>query len=284
MKKTVVLSPYINGVSGTLEQEMTSESIRIHIVLNHSARGEDSILRLYALSTSHAAKKPYLAEIFDADARDMTACIRREDIVAVGYSPENIDTYLLTEYTSDKEKPLAGAFLGLEWCAARFLQQKNSLISQEGNCADYEPNPGTPLNRARELLSERQGERVSDERIDALVYEFGAEVSKYSAISFPGNSLYRWYRIDKDIPVGNLSSVTHIVTGSRTRSALRNYGYYIIGILSHDGRHIAVGIPSDRQNCPVPQVSDCSEFLDGYHITGIFLANDGQYFEKYLQN
>ena len=284
MKRTVIISPYVKGVSGTLEHEREGDFIKIHIMLNHPELGSDSILRLYALSTAHAARKPYLAEIFDADAGDMTACIRYEDISAFGYTPEDIDTYLVTEFASGREKPLAGAFLGLEWCAARFLQQNNLKTAGNDAVTDDEPKAGTPLNRAKELLSIRQGGMVSNERIDALIGELVVELREYSAVSLTGNNLYHWYRIDRDIAVGRFSSVAHIVNGSRTRSALRTYGYYIIGILKRDKRHIAVGIPGDRQNCPTPQVADCSEFLGGYHITGIFLANDGQYFEKYLQN
>lgn len=284
MKKTVIISPYVKGVSGTLEQEMTGENIKIHITLNHPAHSSDSILRLYALSTTHAARKPYLAEMFDGDSQELFACIRGEDIAAVGYVPEDIDTYLITQYTAGTEIPLAGIFLGLEWCAARFLQQKEAQMKTKKICADDEPKPATPLNRAKALLSERSGEIVSDEWIDAVAGELEAELGNYSSITLDGDRLYRWYKVDKDIPIGNLSSVTHIVNCGRTRSALRTYGYYIIGLLNRDNRHIAVGIPSDRHNCPTPQVSDCCEFLDGYHITGIFLGNDGQYFEKYLQN
>ncbi len=283
MKKTVVISPYIKGVSGTLEHESDGGCIRIRITLNHPDLGGDSILRLYALSTSHAARMPYLAEIFDADARELCAVINQEDIAAVGYTPENIDTYLVTEYKSGREKPLAGAFLGLEWCAARFLQQNNASAVKGQVYKDDEPKPNTPIHQAKDLLSARRGEVASSDRIDALAAKFAIEVERYPAISLPGNSIYRWYRIDKDTPIGNLSSVAHIVKGHRTRSALHTYGYYIIGILTGDKRHIAVGIPSDRQSSPTPQVSDCSGFLDGYHVTGIFLANDGQYFEKYLQ-
>ena len=96
--------------------------------------------------------------------------------------------------------------------------------------------------------------------------------------------MYRWHRVDKDSPRGNLSSVSHIINGVKARSALRIYGHYILGICTKDIHHIAVGIPSDVHQDPTPQVADCSRFCDGYRITGIFLAKDGQYFEKCLQN
>ena len=283
MKKTVIISPYVKGVSGTLEQEISGDTINIHIVLNHPDYGSDSIIRLYALSTAHAAKMPYLAEIYDGSAGELNACIRREDIAAVGYVPEDIDTYLLTKYTTSGEIPLAGAFLGLEWCAARFLQKSSALCNEEDEQI-REPKPDTPLEQAKELLSSRCTKTISDEMIDAIIGDFTAEVKEHYAVALPDNSIYNWFRIDKDVPIGNLSAVAHILGGGRTRSALRTYGYYIVGIHRSNKRHIAVGIPSDRQNCPTPQVSDCSAFSDGYHITGIFLANDGQYFEKYLQN
>ena len=283
MKKTVVISPYVKGVSGTLDHESDGGCITVHIRLNHSA-GEDSILRLYALSTAHAVKMPYLAEMFDGRSEDMSALIGKDDLNAVGYAMEDIDTYLITEYSPEGEWALAGAFLGLEWCAPRFLQPKYKLPNSTQSVSTDEPLPNAPLSKAKEILDERRNGAFGAEYADAAAERFGAEVSVYPVVTIKGCDMYRWHRIDNAAPIGLLSSVAHIIKGSRTRSIIGTYGYYVAGVCRRDAHHIAVGIPSDIHIDPSPQVSDCSRFCDGYHITGIFFAKDGQYFEKYLQN
>ena len=278
MKKTVVISPYHKDVSGTLEHEPYRGGIRIRIRLNHPAFGCEDILRLYALSTTHAARRPYLAEIFDAQSQELCTEIKDDDISAIGYGLDDIDTYVITVYNKDSETAIAGAFLGLEWCAARFLNTSAATVKSK------EPEPDTPLENAKKLLETRKGGGATQSRIQTIAKSFEATVSGFEQLSITGGDDYSWYRIEGDMQFSAPSAVRHIVSGSATLSAIRAAGHYIAGICKGDNRHIAIGVPACCYNCPVPQVSDCCVFADGYHIAGIFLANDGQYFEKCLQN
>ncbi len=277
MQKTVVITPYQKEVSGTLEHERQFDDIVIRIRLNHPVYQNEDILRLYALSTAHAARRPYLADIFDVQSQLLCARIKPDAVPAIGYALDDIDTYIITVYNQQNETAIAGAFLGLEWCAARFL---NTTATTDCD----EPKPDTPLENAKILLETHKGAGATQSRIQAIVKSFETAVADFEQLSLAGGDSYIWYRINGDTQLSAPSAVRHILSGNAALSAIRVAGHYIAGICKDDNRHIAIGVPACRYNCPVPQVADCCVFADGYHIAGIFLANDGQYFEKCLQN
>ncbi len=273
MRKTVVISPYEKNISGTLTHFVENQTL--HIKLNLSARcGENDILRLYALSTSHAALDPYLAEIYDGNSGSFPeAKIEEKDVLGTGYKIPDFDTFVITRYNEQKEEAIAAAFLGLEWSAAKFLKKDTNANS---------PTPDTPMDRAKEILGKRKG-TLQSQKTDMYANEFRANASKYHTVSLQGADGYSWYKITDAKSITRLSGVAHALSNSNAISALKQSGHYLAGICKSDFHHIAIAIPECRHICPMPQLSDCCEYVDGYHIAGIFLANDGQYFEKCLQ-
>lgn len=273
MQKTVVISPYEKNISGTLTHFV--ENGTMHIKLNISAKcSENDILRLYALSTSHASLEPYLAEIYDGCCGIFPESKTEEkDVLGTGYKIPDFDTFVITRYNEHKEEAIAAAFLGLEWSAAKFLKKDNS---------EQAPQPDTPMDRARQILDKRKSTSPIG-NTDIYANEFRTVSEKYDTVTLKGAEDYKWYKITGTKSISKLSAVAHALSNRNAISALEQSGHYLAGICKNDFHHIAIAIPACRHICPMPQLSDCCEYVDGYHIAGIFLAKDGQYFEKCLQ-
>ncbi len=273
MRKTVVISPYENNASGTLTHCIENGVMRIKLNLNINC-SENHILRLYALATSRAALKPYLAEIYDGCMGSFSeACVEEKDVSGSGYSIYDFDTFVLTRYCDKSETPIGAAFLGFEWNAAKFLKKEDNEKSVL---------PEAPLSRAKDILGKRKGV-AKNGTIDHFAQEFEQNASKYQPTHIQGGDCYNWHKIQGMSVIAELSAVRHALSGGGASNAINAAGHYIAGVCKNDFHHIAIGIPSPQGVCPMPQLADCCEYVGGYHIAGIFLANDGQYFEKYLQ-
>ncbi len=273
MQKTVVISPYEKNISGTLTHFI--ENGTMHIKLNLSAKcSENDILRLYALSTSHAALDPYLAEIYDGYCASFPESKTEEkDVLGTGYKISDFDTFVITRYNEQNEEAIGAAFFGLEWSAAKFLKKDFLPPSPEAD---------TPMERAKEILGRRKP-TCKSQKTDVYATQFSNNCLKYHTVSLNGANGYTWYKIDGAKSITQLSGVAHALSNSNAVLALKQSGHYLAGICKKDFHHIAIAVPSSPNICPMPQLSDCCEYIDGYHIVGIFLANDGQYFEKCLQ-
>ncbi|MBQ7900887.1 MAG: hypothetical protein IJ365_02835 [Clostridia bacterium] len=281
MNKTVVISPYQKDISGTLEHNIINDKLVIRLRLNHPEYNQQDIFRLYAMSTSHAARSPYLAEIFDVSDTEFHAEIDKNIAEGSGYNINDIDTYVVTKFNEREEIPIAGAFMGLEWSAARFLKKQDRHSTQNQS----EPRPDTPVENAKQILKSRKKPgSVSKQQIDMFAQKFADSIKDFEKLEISKGDGYEWYKVtSRDVPCA-LSAVRHVLSNQNAVTAMRSAGHYIAGIAKSDFHHIAIGIPACPHVCPMPQLTDCCDYADGYHIAGIFLANDGQYFEKYLQN
>lgn len=279
MKRTVILSPYKREFSGTAE--LMGNTLRLTV--NHPNNQTGNSLKLYALSTSRAAAYPYIVGIYQTQGTSTDICetISAEDVSACGYRLEDIDTYLLTLNSEGEEEAVAAAFFGLEWNAARFLTRPFNSAQPKEEPIDAD----NTLKKAENLLQNiKRGKKVSAEKIDGYINDFKKNIQKFEKCEDVDSAVFEWYKITSAAPISALSAVHHILCGKFAKSGIQSAGYYIAGIKRTDNRHIAIGIPGCRHICPMPQLSDCCSFEGGYHIAGIYLAEDGQYFEKYLQN
>ena len=140
-----------------------------------------------------------------------------------------------------------------------------------------------PLSRAKEILQSRKAPTKNDES-NIYAAEFKKNAQKHSKVNIDGENNYDWYKIMQNTVISSLSGVRHALSNKYAAMAINDSGHYLAGICKNDYRHIAIAIPSCRNICPMPQLSDCCNYIDGYHIAGIYLGEDGQYFEKHLQN
>ena len=275
MIKTVILSPYCKQASGTIEQTSDANSIKLRLNLDYPHCSENDILRLYALSTAHAAMQPYLVQSFEGNFKSpVESVVYESDIFSLGYKLREIDTYVITKFNKDTETAVAAAFFGLEWSASRFLKNKDDVTDVDSD---------SPLKRAKQILDSRKTANRKAES-DFFAKEFSENLSKHVKTSVNGAQGYHWYRIEQNTSVSTLSSVKHILSGRYALMAINDCGYYLAGINKNDNHHIAIAIAANQNICPMPQLSDCISYVDGFHIAGIYLGDDGQYFEKYLQN
>lgn len=279
MKRTVILSPYKREFSGTAE--LIGNSLRVTV--NHPNNLPGTRLKLYALSTSRAATYPCMVGIYEIQgiSTDISETISSDALSAAGYRIEDIDTYLITTESGSSEEAAAAAFFGLEWNAARFLTRPLGPLKPKEEPIDSD----NTLSNAENILSSlKGGKKVSLEKIDKYINDFKKNIQQFEKCDDVNSSIFEWYKITSPSPVSSLSAVRHILSGKFAASGISSAGYYIAGIKKTDNRHIAIGIPGCRHICPMPQLTDCCSFEGGYHIAGIYLAEDGQYFEKYLQN
>lgn len=273
MRKTVVISPYDKNTSGTLTHCIENGVMRIKLNIN-TLCNNNFVLRLYALATSKAALKPYLADIYDGCTSSMPeTCVSENDVSGSGYSLYDFDTFVITKYCEKNETPAGAAFLGFEWNAAKFLKAETTEKSI---------NPEQPLEKAKNILNVRKTIKNAN-LTEFYAKEFITNASKHEQLFISGADEYRWYKIPQSTVISSLSSVNHAISNTNGVNAINNSGHYIAGVFKKNIFHIAIGISSPQNNCPMPQLSDCCKYCSGYHITGIFLADDGQYFEKYLQ-
>ena len=279
MLRTVILSPYSKDVSGTFEQNTEGNAIYIKFKISCDNMCDNDILRLYALSTSHAAMTPYLAESFSPEGDTFICEIYEKDVLPTGYRLSDVDTYVITKFNNSGETAIAAAFFGLEWSASRFLREKSKSEKEIEETMEKD----MPITRASQLLNSR---KCSPDIPKQKEYnrEFIDNSKKHPEISILGFDNYKWYKIPKDSVISSLSSVRHTLSGKYAVLATNDSGHFVAGINKNDSRHIAIGIPSGKNICPMPQLSDCTSYTGGYHIAGIFLGEDGQYFEKCLQN
>lgn len=284
MKRTIILSPYKNNFSGTAELIPVENSIKVRLTLNHPGPASEGDFRVYALSTSRAAAEPCVLGVFSQSGTsdEFMAELTAERASEAGYRIADIDTCLVTVTDGGREEAVAAAFFGLEWNAARFLNRKSPKV-EPAEAGDVTAD--TTVGNARRLLEDlKSTATVSDKKIEKYIDAFRKEISRFEKCNDLESDGFEWYKITLGNTVTNLSSVRHVLSGGFASAALNAAGYYIAGIRRGDARHIAIGIPGCRHVCPMPQLSDCCSYSCGYHIAGIYLGGDGQYFEKYLQN
>ncbi len=307
---SIIISPYAKGVSGTAERVCTADSVSIRFDMNHPAYADGDMLRLYAMSTSHAAEKPYLIGYYEAKGHSGTVSgeFTAESVADRSFNIGDADTYLVTRYDGENEEPVAAAFFGLEWNAARFLSaapidetgavqrnvkkhensekrlKRENTLKKENNA----PHDDIAVANAKKVLGGmKSGKKISRARINEYISGIKKNLDSYEVIGGDTeleSDGFEWHRITGSSGITNLSAVRHILSGRYAAAAVGKAGYYIAGVKKDDPCHIAIGIPECRHVCPMPQLRDCCVFSGGYHIAGVYLAEDGQYFEKYLQN
>ncbi len=280
MNKTVILSPYDKYISGTMERVFSKDRLMLNCVINHPLYESGQILRLYALSTSHAGEKPYLVGYYESTGKStrIESLVDFSDVFekSVRYS----DTYLVTKYDGKNDEPLAAAFYGLEWNVPRVLKSPPRVFKASVESEEISDDL-TICNAKKTLQSLKDKKSVDKSKVEKYISDFLKSIDAYKSFELIDNNDFYWKKITGPVCALGLSSLRHILSNRLAVSAIEKAGFYVIGIKKDDPCHIAVAISCEDGFCPMPDLSDCCFFDGRFHIVGVHLADDGQYFEKH---
>lgn len=283
MNKTVILSPYDKYISGTMERVFSGDTMVLNCVVNHPCFEDGQILRLYALSTSYATETPFLAGYYEFTGKSTRIELAVDFSKTFEKSVRYSDTYLITKYDGQNDEPLAAAFYGLEWNVPRVLKSPPKTF--KASLEKEEIFDDLTICNAKKTLDSLKVKKSADKStVEKYISDFLKSIDAYSTFEQVDNKDFLWKKITGPVCTVGLSSIKHILSNHLAVSAIEKAGFYVVGINKADSRHIAVAIPCADTFCPMPDLSDCCFFKDGLHIVGVHLADDGQYFEKYLQN
>lgn len=233
---------------------------------------------LYLYSAKKPSHLPYaIAEgVFKNNDVLFNGKVNGDILQKYGYVSLDIDTYVICErkYGEAKYNLFAKGFTGLIWNVdTRVMQMSDSSI-----------------NGAKKTLAEMKNTNdiaKSAKTRDKYIKQINEKLSGFSRISFFPPP-YEWFFINKCEPIYNLSSLKHALFVPSAADAVYNNGGYYMGIYQN---HLAIAVKMQNNNIPLSTLNDVAQIIkknndgeniDKYCAAGIFLDDDGQYFEKIL--
>ena len=253
-----------NEISGFLEYSVKNSLIEI----NYRIKGDiktDTFLKIYVLSSKKPFNKPLIADTleFKENTASGSCVISHSTLLQNGYLESDIDTFAVAK-ADFSEKPISACFDGIRWDISGAF--KTAELSN-------------PKKHAIEVLNSIKDKmKTNNPDIQKLWLEKLNETVKNLKVSdISPLSDYTWYEIESMKPPIPISSYRHLLFVTEVMTEFEKYGHYLLGI-KNDG-HTALAVKSERFN-PFINANDCAIKLDDYFVVGIYLAPDGQYFEK----
>lgn len=272
--ETLIFDAFIGNVSGFTEYYTTDGSIYITYNIKSDIGLENEIFKIYALSSKKPFNKPVIADTleFKSGIAGESRRISRSSLEQNGFSDSDIDTFAVVKIDTNgnAEAVIAACFASLKWdIAGAFLNKSEMNIAKIKD----------PAERGREVLeSIKERTKTKDPAAQMLwltILSDAVRSMKKSDIS-PVQG-YEWY-ISEDIrPPVELSAYKHLLFVTEVMTEFDRQGFYLFGVKGRS--HTAVAIKSDGFN-PFVTASDCAVKIDDYFTVGVYLAPDGQYFEK----
>lgn len=273
--QTLIFAPSEYGMSGYMEIFENGNVIKLRYGFKSENIEEKNLYKLYALCKSKPNNAPVPADT--AEFKNGYAQAEREFTAAAlkefGYAPDELDTFVLVKknpITADV-RVCAKCFKNDEWDAEKVFEYNDTV------------NIINPLNRARDTLEAiKQRTCTKDAAVSKRwISEVQAAVKEYPRLDVTISDKYTWYKINSVFPPVNLSSYMHLLFVTEVAEAVYRSGYYIFGV-NIDG-HTAVAVKSCGNSNPFVNADDCCVKIGGFFTVGIYLASDGQYFEKIEQ-
>ena len=266
--KTLIFEDKSNKFSGFLEYFVLNGAIEI----NYNIKGEISqniFLKIYALSSKKPFNKPIIADTleFKANVASGKCRISNSSLLQNGFKESDIDTFAIAK-SDFSENPvvaacftttkwdIGGAFKGIEVCEVKNPAQRGKEILNSIKEKIKTNDPNFQKEWLSELLNAVEEMKKSDE----------SPLSDYS-----------WYILDSMKPPLPLSAYRHLLFVTEVMTEFEKCGHYLFGI-KKDG-HTALALKAERFN-PFVNANDCAVKADDYFIVGVYLAPEGQYFEK----
>ncbi len=273
--KTLIFIPSEYGISGYMEIFENEHSIKIRYGFKTENIEENYMYKLYGLCGNKPNVAPMAADT--VEFKNGFAQSEREYSVAVlneyGYTSAELDTFVLVKknlVTADIVV-CAKCFKYDEWNAEKAFEYNDTV------------NIINPLNRARDTLEAiKQRTCTKDSSVYKIwISEIQAAVKEYEKFDVSISDKYTWYKVNSLFPPVNLSAYTHLLFVTEIADTVYRHGYYIFGV--GGGGHTAVAVKSLGNSNPFVNADDCCVKIGKFFTIGIYLAPDGQYFEKIEQ-
>ena len=263
------------AVSGFAEYHNSDGNITVNYNINSNGLDEKRIYKIYALSSKKPFNKPLITDTleFISGIASGKRELSRSVLMQSGFCASDIDTFAIvkTDEDGEAEEVSAACFASLKWdVEGAFLQKRIKVCAEEIK---------HPAERGRELMeSIRERTKTKDPSVQKMWLDILADTVKCMKKSDESPlDGYDWY-ISEDIrPPIRLSAYKHLLFVTEVISAFDRYGYYLFGV--KENGHTALAIKSNDIN-PFVNANDCASKIGDYRIVGIYLAPDGQYFEK----
>lgn len=230
------------------------------------------IYKLCALSSRKPFNKPVVADTleFCGETAQGSRHISAESLASSGYSCEDIDTFVIVKKQSDGSwgETVSRCFKNLVWdTEGAFKIPSDDYIVKN------------PVERARQALKSVKkltaGSACGADKIWIEKVRQAASCLRESSEPLPEG--YRWY-ISEDIrPAVPLSAYRHLLFVTEFMHNFDRNGYWLFGIGPQG--HTALAAKADGCN-PFINAADCAVKIGGYWTVGVYLGEDGQYFER----
>lgn len=244
------------------------------LYIKYSIEFKENITDIFKL-TALSSKKPFAVPIVadTAVVENLCAASQREishaTLVRHGYTADDIDTFVLIKKCADGSWGDAATrcFGGIVWDAEGAFKADLTAISHSPTEKGKEI-----LKSIKELTKCRSPETAQKwrEKVSAAVN--GMERCKNAPVM--GYEWYTSYDIRPPVP---LSAYRHLLYVTQVITCFDRDGFYLFG--TADGGHTALAVRSDGSN-PFVNADDCAVKNGSWWTVGVYLGDDGQYFEK----
>lgn len=270
--KTLIFVPEEDEVSGIVELLEKDDRLKIKYDFKIKNINSDWMYKLYGLSAKKPFNPPFAVDT--AELKSGYASSEREFTAAAlferGYLPYELDTFALVRKNpvTAEVKVAASCFSSLVW---------------EVSGAFYKPHfepIKSPVERGREILSAIKERTATPDpelkKIWLKRIDDGLNGFLKSKVSL--SDRYEWYKIGDIRPPAPLPAYKHLLFVTPVTELFCENGFYLFG-KGEDG-HTALAVRTDGEINPFVNADDCAEKIDDYYAVGVYLGDDGQYFER----
>ena len=268
--KTLIFTPFDDDAGGIIEFCSADGRLKLKYNLKTACNENGIIYKLYGLCAKKPFNTPCILDTVEfinnisASKRD----ISRGTLAEHGYTSDDIDTFVIAKKNMEtlEINPSAAAFDSLVWDVF-------------GAFSVFQPvKVKNPVEHGREVLESIHMRTRTDnpeikkiwcDKIDAAVV--GLERSSVDI-----GCGCEWYEIRDIRPPVPLPAYRHLLFVTEVAELYDKNGFYLFG-RGKDG-HTALAIKTRGLN-PFVNADDCAKRLGDYYAVGVYLGDDGQYFE-----
>lgn len=270
--KTLIFVPLSDDVSGFMDLYENNHGIKIKYAFNLCKNEEHIMYKLYGLSAKKPMTEPLIIDTvefkdgYSSAEKNITYAMIEER----GYFGTEIDTFVLVKknIVTSEVTIAAKCFLGLVWNADSAFELKTEI------------DIANPIQRGIEALEHLKERTATKDLKKYLIWhdKIKKSLKKYEPVKSDISDKYVWYKINSVNPPVDLSSYKHLLFVSGVMEIVYKKGYYLFGYGLQG--HTAFALEFEGDVNPFVNADDCSEKIGNFYTVGVFLAEDGQYFEK----
>jgi len=267
--QTLIFKSESESISGFIEYNNTNSEIEICYNIEADIL-PIGFLKLYILSSKNPFNKPIIADTLEFKSQIATGkrIFSRTYLFENGFKDAMPDTFAIvkTDGSGNADSIEAVCFEKSEW-------EVEKVLKTIGICQSE-----SPVKRgARIMKSIKERSRNTDPQIQKIWLDrLLKTVVKMKKSDISPVEDYTWYISEDMRPPLPLSAYRHLLFVTEVMTAFDKNGFYLFGI--KDDGHTALSIKSNRN--PFVNANDCSVKINDFFTVGVYLAPDGQYFEK----